>query len=85
MPFFTLKSKKVNSETSPQKSYSQQQEQVRLGSLTATAAGNNVSSAFLRDPMRNSKKPDVLGGFVDPMGGRAVYYHQGIDPTNTGA
>ncbi|KAG2217302.1 hypothetical protein INT45_012998 [Circinella minor] len=43
-----------------------------------------ASSKFLKDPMRNSNIPDVLGQFIDPMGGRATYT-QGIDPTNTGA
>ncbi|KAG2223791.1 hypothetical protein INT45_001925 [Circinella minor] len=35
-------------------------------------------------PMRNSNVPDILGQFIDPMGGRTTYT-QGIDPTNTGA
>ena len=43
-----------------------------------------ASSNFLNNPMRNSNVPDVLGQFIDPMGGRATYT-QGIDPTNTGA
>ncbi|KAG2225477.1 hypothetical protein INT45_010304 [Circinella minor] len=42
------------------------------------------SYTFLKDPMRNSNVPDILGQFIDPMGGRAIYT-QGIDPTNTGA
>ncbi|KAG2217855.1 hypothetical protein INT45_008152 [Circinella minor] len=43
-----------------------------------------ASYTFLKDPMRNSNVPDILGQFIDPMGGRATYT-QGIDPTNTGA
>ena len=43
-----------------------------------------ASYTFLKDPMRNSNVPDILGRFIDPMGGRATYT-QGIDPTNTGA
>ena len=43
-----------------------------------------ASSKFLKDPVRNSNVPDILGQFIDPMGCRATYT-QGIDPTNTGA
>ncbi|KAI7858813.1 hypothetical protein BDC45DRAFT_564920 [Circinella umbellata] len=43
-----------------------------------------ASSKFLKDPVRNSNVPDILGQFIDSMGGRATYT-QGIDPTNTGA
>ncbi|KAL1931211.1 hypothetical protein VTP01DRAFT_10348 [Rhizomucor pusillus] len=39
---------------------------------------------YLRDPMRHNKRPDTLGSFVDPMGGRHAYA-RGYDATNTGA
>ncbi|KAG2223560.1 hypothetical protein INT45_001642 [Circinella minor] len=44
--------------------------------------GNALNSIRVPDPMRNSNLPDILGQFIDPMGGRATYT-QGIDPTNT--
>ncbi|KAJ8656353.1 hypothetical protein O0I10_007918 [Lichtheimia ornata] len=39
---------------------------------------------YLYDPMRYNQRPDYVGSFVDPMGGRA-YYGQSYDVTNTGA
>ncbi|KAG2172384.1 hypothetical protein INT43_004926 [Umbelopsis isabellina] len=38
---------------------------------------------YLADPMRSSLQPDVVGKFIDPMGGS--FHHSGVDPTNTGA
>ncbi|KAI9029759.1 hypothetical protein CLU79DRAFT_735938 [Phycomyces nitens] len=39
---------------------------------------------YLYDPMCASKRPDVVGHYYDPMGGRFSHCH-GTDPTNTGA
>ncbi|KAG2224269.1 hypothetical protein INT45_000300 [Circinella minor] len=71
MPLFT-QTKKVNSEASLQKNKQEQEEKP------------NASHTFLKDPVRNSNVPDILGRFVDPMGAQLTYT-QGIDPTNTGA
>ena len=39
---------------------------------------------FLADPMRSTTHPDVVGGFVDPMGG-PISSNTGVDPMSTGA
>lgn len=39
---------------------------------------------YLYDPMRYNQRPDYVGSFVDPMGGRSYYGHS-YDVTNTGA
>ena len=70
MPLF-IQTKKVNSEASLQENKQKQER-------------STSSYTFLKDPVRNSNVPDILGQFVDPMGGRLTYT-QGVDPTNTGA
>ncbi|KAI8139362.1 hypothetical protein BJV82DRAFT_626955 [Fennellomyces sp. T-0311] len=80
MPFFFRKSsRKVNSEVSAEAA--RQQRLLREAQLAAAAS--NVA-LLMQDPMRMSNVPDVLGGFVDPMGGRASY-SVSRDPTCTGA
>ncbi|KAM3588468.1 hypothetical protein VKS41_000912 [Umbelopsis sp. WA50703] len=39
---------------------------------------------YLADPMRSNAQPDVVGRYVDPMGGPISAY-AGVDPMNTGA
>ncbi|KAJ2962643.1 hypothetical protein NQZ79_g2280 [Umbelopsis isabellina] len=39
---------------------------------------------YLADPMRSNAHPDVVGQYVDPMGGPISTY-AGVDPMNTGA
>ncbi|KAG2175512.1 hypothetical protein INT43_001159 [Umbelopsis isabellina] len=39
---------------------------------------------YLADPMRSNTHPDVVGKYVDPMGGPISTY-AGVDPMNTGA
>ncbi|KAH8553197.1 hypothetical protein BGW37DRAFT_519158 [Umbelopsis sp. PMI_123] len=41
-------------------------------------------SKFLADPMRTTTQPDVVGRYVDPMGG-AINGNLGSDPMTTGA
>ncbi|KAG0171831.1 hypothetical protein DFQ28_008586 [Apophysomyces sp. BC1034] len=53
-------------------------------SPTASIYEYQVSEKYLRDPMRCNNRPDVVGFYVDPMGGRISHCH-GNDPTNTGA
>ncbi|KAI7857805.1 hypothetical protein BDC45DRAFT_500729 [Circinella umbellata] len=73
---FTRSNKKVKSEINSSSKKTTKREQNKIRPI--------ASSNFLNNPMRNSNVPDVLGQFIDPMGGRATYT-QGIDPTNTGA
>ncbi|KAI7857717.1 hypothetical protein BDC45DRAFT_500496 [Circinella umbellata] len=73
---FTRSNKKVKSEINSSSKKITKREQNKSRPI--------ASSKFLNNPMRNSNVPDVLGQFIDPMGGRATYT-QGIDPTNTGA
>jgi hypothetical protein len=51
-----------------------------LSDATSPAA----QAKYLLDPMRTNSHPDLVGYFVDPMGGRSSY-HASYDLTNTGA
>ncbi|KAI9491293.1 hypothetical protein BDB00DRAFT_874525 [Zychaea mexicana] len=59
-----------------------------VNSRAASVINESVPSCpnekYLHDPMRHNKRPDYIGGFIDPMGGRS-HYSQGVDVTNTGA
>ncbi|KAG0173530.1 hypothetical protein DFQ30_007712 [Apophysomyces sp. BC1015] len=46
--------------------------------------GSPKNEMYLRDPLRCGKNPDMVGHYVDPMGGRS-HYQYGKDVTNTGA
>lgn len=61
----------------------QQQPQQQPRQVIVVASPEAVAR-HLQDPMRMGRVPDVLGSFVDPMGGRASH-SVGQDPTCTGA
>ncbi|KAI9494407.1 hypothetical protein BDB00DRAFT_871496 [Zychaea mexicana] len=63
--FFRKSSRTVNSEISAEELVRQRQ--------SVQEAQMAASSTLVRDPMRIGSVPDVLGSFVDPMGGRATY------------
>ena len=73
---FTRSNKKIKSEINSSSKKVTKREQNKNRPI--------ASSKFLKDPVRNSNVPDILGQFIDPMGGRTTYT-QGINPTNTGA
>jgi hypothetical protein len=53
----------------------------------STSKKSNIPKAlakFLADPMRSSSHPDVVGGYIDPMGG-PISSNTGYDPMSTGA
>lgn len=55
--------------------------------LATPVKKSSISKAltkFLADPMRSSNHPDVVGEYVDPMGG-SISRTPGYDPMSTGA
>ncbi|KAI9244693.1 hypothetical protein BDA99DRAFT_528875 [Phascolomyces articulosus] len=75
--FFKKSSRKIHSEVS--------HEQVILHQQAVQEAQRLAADSLSRDPMRMSNVPDVLGGFVDPMGGARASFSISRDPTCTGA
>ncbi|KAI8339431.1 hypothetical protein BC941DRAFT_420469 [Chlamydoabsidia padenii] len=51
---------------------------------STSSLSDAAQSKYLLDPMRTSSHPDMVGYFIDPMGGRPSY-HVSYDITNTGA
>ncbi|KAI8980459.1 hypothetical protein BDB01DRAFT_796478 [Pilobolus umbonatus] len=55
-----------------------------MGARTRLETMYSFAPRYVNDPMRNTKYPDVVGTYYDPMGcGRPVY--TSYDNTNTGA
>ena len=75
--FFRKSSRKIQSEISQQELVRDQQS-IQQAQMAA-------SVSFTNDPMRMGRVPDVIGSFVDPMGGARASISISRDPTCTGA
>ncbi|KAF7725571.1 hypothetical protein EC973_009526 [Apophysomyces ossiformis] len=77
-----LKLKEFIASKSPATSRNNTPSHSPAGSIHESVSPTN--EMYLRDPLRCGKHPDVVGHYVDPMGGRS-HYQYGKDVTNTGA
>ncbi|KAJ2960884.1 hypothetical protein NQZ79_g3851 [Umbelopsis isabellina] len=66
----------------------------QVGVATPTSSLSNPSDVsrsplpgslvkYLADPMRSTAQPDIVGRYIDPMGGSI--HRSGVDPMDTGA